>query len=193
MGFSFGSPKSESPAAEAGKETKSEGSAEAHGDGDGAEAGSSQETEKASVGEPVTFFGNDTPAGWDVEGEGEEDEETVKAARVKAFRMRKKEEKDEEKATSAWIEIGVGFIRLKKHKETPARRLLLRNSYSGKIQMNFALYPGLKASQTKKSLTLIGHDEAGESQTYSIRFQSEDVAKEFQAALDLEVAQIKSK
>jgi nucleoporin NUP2 len=37
----------------------------------------------------------------------------------------------------------------------------------------------------------VGHDAAGESQTYSLRFRSEDAAKEFHAAMDKEIAQIK--
>ncbi|KAJ7902134.1 hypothetical protein B0H14DRAFT_2193510, partial [Mycena olivaceomarginata] len=92
-----------------------------------------------------------------------EDEETVQQAKVKAYRLRKESESE-----SGWLDIGTGFARVKKHKETPARRLLLRNT-TGKIQINFALYSGLKASQSKKSLTFVGHDAAGESQTYSLR------------------------
>ncbi|RPD56010.1 hypothetical protein L227DRAFT_579227 [Lentinus tigrinus ALCF2SS1-6] len=32
-----------------------------------------------------------------------------------------------------WGDVGVGMLRLKKHKETGARRMLLRNSSTGKI------------------------------------------------------------
>jgi nucleoporin NUP2 len=57
---------------------------------------------------------------------------------------------------------------------------------------NFALYAGLKTSLSKKSLTFVGHDTAGEPQTYSLRFRSEDAVKEFQAVLEKEIAQIKA-
>ncbi|KAJ6594188.1 hypothetical protein B0H19DRAFT_1094357 [Mycena capillaripes] len=197
VGFSFASPKAEE---KKGEDAPAKGDEDADGEGDGganAEAGSSQETDKASTPGATTdegstasamLFGHDTPTGLDAEGEGEEDEETVKSERIKAYRMRKKEEGGD----GGWLDIGVGFLRLKKHKETSARRLLLRNSNSGKIQINFALYSGLKASQSKKSLTFIGHDTAGEPQTYSLRFRTEEAAKEFQVALDKEIAQIKA-
>ncbi|KAJ7045804.1 hypothetical protein C8F04DRAFT_1066237 [Mycena alexandri] len=192
VGFGFGSPKGEA-GPDKGEEKKAadEKKEEGDGDGDGTDAGS-QETEVASTTDEAssgsTLFGNDTPTGLDAEGEGEEDEETVQTARIKAFRLRKKEEAGD----GGWLDIGIGFLRLKRHKETSARRLLLRNSHSGKILINFALYSGLKASQAKKSLTFVGHDAAGEPQTYSLRFRSEDTAKEFQAALDKEIAEIKA-
>ncbi|KAJ7747265.1 hypothetical protein B0H16DRAFT_926696 [Mycena metata] len=192
VGFGFGSPKGGADP-DKGEEKKAvdEKKEEGEGDGEGTDLGS-QETEVASTTEEAssgsTLFGNDTPTGLDAEGEGEEDEETVQTARIKAFRLRKKEEAGD----GGWLDIGIGFLRLKRHKETSARRLLLRNSNSGKILINFALYSGLKASQAKKSLTFIGHDVAGEPQTYSLRFRSEDAAKEFQAALDKEIAQIKT-
>ncbi|KAJ7680601.1 hypothetical protein DFH06DRAFT_1031744 [Mycena polygramma] len=194
VGFSFASPKPEGSAGadeKKGEATDGDGNAEA---GSSQEVESSQETEKASTtdegssGSTGMLFGNDTPTGLDAEGEGEEDEETVKTERLRAFRLKK----NDEPGDGGWLDIGVGFLRLKKHKETSARRLLLRNSNSGKIQINFALYPGLKVSQSKKSLTFVGHDLTGEPQTYSLRFRTEEVAKEFQAALDNEIAQIKA-
>ncbi|KAJ7141472.1 hypothetical protein C8R44DRAFT_867092 [Mycena epipterygia] len=194
VGFGFGSPKG---AGETSKETKD-------GDGDAAEAeveevdgdaGTSQETDKASTPGAGTgdegstmLFGSETPTGMDAEGEGEEDEETVHSARIKAFRMHKTED-----GGNGWLDIGIGILRLKKHKETSARRLLLRNSHSGKIQINFALYSGFKVSQSKKSLTFVGHDETSKAQTYSLRFRSEEVAKEFNGFLEKEVAQVKAK
>jgi nucleoporin NUP2 len=73
--------------------------------------GASQETDKAgttddSSGSAGMLFGNDTPTGLDAEGEGEEDEETVQTARIKAFRMRKKEEGGD----GGWLDIGIGAL-----------------------------------------------------------------------------------
>ncbi|KAJ6587191.1 hypothetical protein DFH09DRAFT_1359617 [Mycena vulgaris] len=197
VGFGFGSPKGAgSPAPEEpSKETTGEDAADGEASGSG-----SQETDKASTpgateegaSEPATgsgtgmLFGAETQTGMDAEGEGEEDEETVHFARIKAYRMRRKEEGGD----GGWLDIGLGILRLKKHKETSARRLLLRNSHSGKIQINFALYSGLKASHSKKSLTFVGHDETGEPQTYSLRFRSEEAAKEFNTFLEQEVAAV---
>ncbi|KAJ7072070.1 hypothetical protein C8F01DRAFT_226845 [Mycena amicta] len=176
VGFSFGSPKggSSTPA-----DTKSEGSGAEDGDGDETEAVTSQETEKTSTeGSKKTssFFTSDVPSTMDAEGEGEEDEETVQAARIKAFRMKKKDEPGD----TPWIDMGIGFVRLKKHKETAARRLLLRNSHSGKIQINFALFSGFSATLKSKTLLFVGHDDAANSQTYNLKFKTDADALDFQ-------------
>ena len=64
----------------------------------------------------------------DKEGEGEEDEVTVHEIRSKVYKMTKDKE-----GKAQWGDMGVGVLRLKKHKETGARRMLLRNSSTGKI------------------------------------------------------------
>lgn len=61
----------------------------------------------------------------DQEGEGEEDEETTHSVKTKVYSLNKEE--------GTWKELGVGLLKIKKHKETGARRLLLRNSSTGKI------------------------------------------------------------
>jgi nucleoporin NUP2 len=72
------------------------------------------------------------PAVHDEEGEGEEDEETMHSTKAKVFKMgKKKDENGIEK--SSWLDLGVGVLRLKKHKEDNRRRMLLRNSSTGKI------------------------------------------------------------
>lgn len=124
----------------------------------------------------------------DEEGKGEEDEETVHAVKCKAFRMKK----GDEKGGSGWIEVGHGILRLKSHKENGDRRMLLRNSTTGKINLNFKLYSGLKPSILKKAVTFIGHDN-GTAQTYSVRVPTEENAKELKEALEREVAFIKAK
>ncbi|CAL1707251.1 unnamed protein product [Somion occarium] len=82
----------------------------------------------------------------DMEGEGEEDEVTTHEIRTKVFKTVKKSGGGQE-----WGDMGIGWslfphsrwprvscmvagvLRLKKHKESGARRLLLRNSSTGKI------------------------------------------------------------
>jgi len=61
----------------------------------------------------------------DQEGEGEEDEETTHSVKTKVYSLNKEE--------GVWKELGLGVLKVKKHKETGARRLLLRNSSTGKI------------------------------------------------------------
>lgn len=63
----------------------------------------------------------------DQEGAGEENEETVYSAKLKAYVM-----KDGEGGKS-WVELGYGVMRIKKHKGTQARRVLLRSSSTGQI------------------------------------------------------------
>ncbi|KAJ6625884.1 hypothetical protein B0H10DRAFT_2001201 [Mycena sp. CBHHK59/15] len=196
VGFAFGSglsggaSKAASTAGEASKDAKSESTGEP--EVEEVEASGSQETEKASTpgmseeGSSGILFGSETPSGMDAEGEGEEDEETVHSARLKAFRMKPKDKGGE----GGWFDMGIGFLRLKRHKDTSARRLLLRNSHTGKIQINFALYSGLKVSQSKKAITFVGHDDAGESQTYSLRLRTEEMAVELKNALEKEIAQV---
>ncbi|KAJ7163553.1 hypothetical protein C8R43DRAFT_1062569 [Mycena crocata] len=198
VGFGFGSPKGEtasgSGSGDAGKEKGKDGekAEEAEGDGEATEPAESQETDKTGASDEGNaaskMFSGDTPSGLDVEGEGEEDEDTVQSARIKAFRLQKKQDG----SNGGWAEIGIGFLRLKKHKETSARRLLLRASHTGKITINFALYSGLKVSQSKRSLTLVGHDAESEAQTYSLRFPDETQATEFNNALQKEIAQVKA-
>ncbi|PFH46730.1 hypothetical protein AMATHDRAFT_7469 [Amanita thiersii Skay4041] len=129
-----------------------------------------------------------SPSPHDVEGEGEENEETRHSVKLKAYRLKK----SDEPGGPSWIEIGVGMFRLKKHKETGSSRVLLRNSTTGKVNLNFLLYSGLKATQNKKMVTFVGHDN-GTSQTYNVRLASEDQARELKEAIEREVAQIKPK
>lgn len=65
----------------------------------------------------------------DEEGAGEEEEETVYTARAKVYKLVKGTE------SSKWADLGVGMLRLKRHKESGARRVLLRNSGTGKITL----------------------------------------------------------
>lgn len=177
-GFTFGQPSttfgSFAPAKES---TKTE-----EGDGEGEEGTGGDDASAATEGDEASKVGLSGPVPHDVEGEGEEDEETTYSARIKAYRMKK----EDERGGKGWVELGVGNLRLKKHKETDARRMLLRNSSTGKININFKLYSGLKVIQTKKSLTFVGHDN-GVSQTYNVRVPEEDRARQLKEAIEREV------
>ncbi|KAF8650383.1 hypothetical protein AX16_005192 [Volvariella volvacea WC 439] len=141
--------------------------------------GSSSENKEAQPG--LTLLGHSPH---DEEGEGEEDEITVHSVKVKAYRWRKEEE-----GGAGWAELGAGQLRLKKHRESEKRRLLLRNSASGKININFNIYEGFKASVTKKAVTFTGHD-AGVSRTYSVRAATEAQAQELKDAINREAAAV---
>ncbi|CAK5265363.1 unnamed protein product [Mycena citricolor] len=117
----------------------------------------------------------------DVEGEGEEDEDTVASSRVKVYELRKK---DKDAPQMSWQIYSVGFLRLKKHKTTSSCRLLLRNTQTGRIQINFHVYAGINMSLAKSSLTVIGRDEKSEAKSYMFRFPKEQDALEFKATID---------
>lgn len=59
----------------------------------------------------------------DVEGAGEEDEENVFSVKGKLYRF----------DDGAWAGAGVGFFKLKKHKETGKKRVLFRNNSNHKL------------------------------------------------------------
>ena len=59
------------------------------------------------------------------EGEGEEDEDVTHDARAKFWKF------DQE--GKSWKDLGIGFVKLKKHKETGKHRMLVRNEANGKV------------------------------------------------------------
>ncbi|KAF5389401.1 hypothetical protein D9757_004262 [Collybiopsis confluens] len=145
---------------------------------------SSQETQPEGSEASLLLFGKNPH---DEEGEGEEDEQTVHFIRSKAFRMKKGDN-----GSSGWADLGTGVLRIKKHKDTGQRRILLRNSNTGKIIVNFNIYNGLKPTQNKKALMFVGH-ENGVSQTYNVRTKTEEQATELKNVLEREIAFVKAK
>ncbi|KAG2153714.1 uncharacterized protein EDB93DRAFT_1248622 [Suillus bovinus] len=120
----------------------------------------------------------------DGEGEGEEDEETTYAVKAKVFKLSKTSDKSE------WKELGIGMFRLKKHKETGARRALMRNSATGRIVINFRLFVSLTPTLMKTMVSFVGHDE-GAPASFRIRVKTPELAQELKNALDREVAAVK--
>ncbi|KAI0661280.1 hypothetical protein C8Q70DRAFT_932300 [Cubamyces menziesii] len=175
--FAFGAPK---PAAES--------------NGSGAEEKTEKEGEGSGESTPAAAEGSDAPQGLpastsvhDMEGEGEEDEVTTHEIRSKVYKMVK--DKD---GKASWGDLGVGVLRLKKHKETDARRMLLRNSSTGKITINFILYSGMNASVSDKVVSFIGHED-GQSTPYRIRTKTAEQANALKAALDREIEFVRAK
>ncbi|KAJ3749012.1 hypothetical protein DFH05DRAFT_1389340 [Lentinula detonsa] len=179
--FSFANPPPTLKAKEEPVEKEETAEAEAGGNGD--DQAAQPDTKPDNAGSKPLFGVNPH----DEEGEGEQNEETLHAIRSKAFRMKKADE-----GSSGWADLGTGVLRLKKNKETGQRRLLLRNSNTGKIIINFNLYTGLKPTINKKALMFVGHED-GVSQTYNLRTKTEDQALELKQVLDREIAFVKAK
>jgi len=120
------------------------------------------------------------------EGEGEEDEETTYTAKAKVFKFTTDRE-----GSPTWSEMGIGMLRLKKHKETNARRVILRSSITGKIIINFRIYPGLHPKRTAKTVAFTGHitSPGKDTQTaqYRLRVGTEAAAIEMAEAIEHEV------
>ncbi|KAK0461329.1 uncharacterized protein EV420DRAFT_194167 [Desarmillaria tabescens] len=121
----------------------------------------------------------------DEEGEGEEDEETTYSIKAKTYWMNKE--------AGTWQDMGHGVIRLKKHKEKGTRRVLQRNSSTGKINLNFNIYAGLKPTVANKAIRFVGHDENGVAQSYSVRTKTEDQLHALRDALEREISFVKAK
>ncbi|OBZ71055.1 hypothetical protein A0H81_09037 [Grifola frondosa] len=85
-----------------------------------------------------------------------------------------------------WGDLGVGVLRVKKNKETGMRRLLLRNSSTGKITINFNVHAGMNTSLSEKVVSFMGHEE-GRSTPYMIRTKTTDQASALKQALDREI------
>ncbi|KAH9002048.1 hypothetical protein EDB86DRAFT_3074389 [Lactarius hatsudake] len=122
----------------------------------------------------------------DAEGEGEEDEETTYTVKAKVYKFTM----DNEGAPS-WAEMGIGMLRLKKHKVTNARRVILRSSTTGKIIINFRIYAGLQPKRNAKTVAFTGHitslDKETQTVQYRLRVGSEATATEMAEAIEREV------
>ncbi|KAF8973064.1 hypothetical protein BDZ97DRAFT_1912650 [Flammula alnicola] len=168
---------------------KPSGSSSIHfGFGKNTTEGESSERGTPAVDDGSATPGLLTPNPLDEEGAGEENEETVHGVKSKAYYL----SKPDAEGGAKWLQLGSGILRLKKHKDTGARRVLLRNSTNGKVIVNFKIYSGLKPTQQKSALSFVGHDN-GVPQTYSIRLANEGDAKNLKEALEKEIAFVKAK
>ncbi|KAI0246270.1 hypothetical protein BJV78DRAFT_174559 [Lactifluus subvellereus] len=120
------------------------------------------------------------------EGEGEEDEETTHTVKVRAFKFTM----DREGALT-WSEMGIGMLRLKKHKKTNVRRMILRSTTTGKIIINFRIYKGLQPKRTGKTVAFTGHitspGKDAQAAQYRLRVASEAAAIEMAEAIEREL------
>lgn len=97
----------------------------------------------------------------------------------------KKDGEDKPKPKSPWSTKGVGPLRVLKHKETGAVRLLLRAEPRGHIAINRALLPDLSYKADKKYVKLTTSNEAGDGlETWMIQVKTEDMAKKLAESLE---------
>ena len=107
-------------------------------------------------------------------------------------------------------DITVGLLKLKVHKENEGRRLLLRNSGTGKIiivsiqhcssfsrltqvlAQNFNVHGGMNPSISKNVVSFMGHED-GASIPFKIRVKTADQAEQLKRYLDQEVEKARAK
>ncbi|KXN90991.1 Nucleoporin nup61 [Leucoagaricus sp. SymC.cos] len=151
--------------------------AEASGGGDGGDV-ANDDAPKKNIAE--SFLMN-VDNKHDQEGAGEEDEETMHHVKLKAYVMK------DDKGAKSWVELGYGVLRIKKHKETGSRRVLLRSSSTGQILINFTFHSAFKPTLKGKNVTFLGHDTKGNSKMYTLKLQTQEQATQLAEALDQEI------
>ncbi|KAH9992616.1 hypothetical protein BJV77DRAFT_1067629 [Russula vinacea] len=130
---------------------------------------------------------DDVPGLHGGEGEGEEDEETTYTVKAKVFKFTTDRE-----GSPTWSDMGIGMVRLKKHKETNTRRVILRsNTTERSSSCNFRIYPGLQPKRTGKTVAFTGHitspGKDTQSVQYRLRVSTELIATELAEAMEREV------
>ncbi|KAF7793882.1 hypothetical protein EIP86_005004 [Pleurotus ostreatoroseus] len=138
----------------------------------------------------------------DLAGEGEEDEDTAHEVRSKVYRLVRPDADAGEgsgeggsgsgNGGAMWRDLGVGLLKVKVHRESGARRVLLRNSSTGKVTLNFNIYKTMAPSVSKNTISFVGHEE-GEAVSYRLRVKTNDLAEELKKALDREIEFVKGK
>lgn len=141
-----------------------------------ATVGTSQESDVAPEVGTGLALGEDK---FDQPGPGEENEESLFTVRGKVMRF----------SGSSWADLGIGQIRLYKHKETGAKRIFARNSKSGRIILNFAPFAKMepKIDDTKAKFMRMTATDNGKLVKILIKLKEESEAAEFVAVLQKEV------
>ncbi|KAG8934748.1 hypothetical protein FRC02_009329 [Tulasnella sp. 418] len=164
VGFSFGSPPKESPFASASGSSTQAAAAEP----------------QASSSAPAVTPAADSKDG-DIVGEGEEDEDTDVSERGKVYKLNT--------AEKSWTDMGIGYFKLKTHKETGKKRVLCRMENTGRVLVNFNLYKGLNVKAGGKPTIIVfsGYDKQ-EQIGYQVRFKTEASATNVRTKINDAVA-----
>ncbi|KAL3427126.1 RanBP1 domain-containing protein [Phlyctema vagabunda] len=112
-------------------------------------------------------------------GPGEEDEELLHEVRAKALKYTPSEDKN------PWVTKGLGPLRVLKHKETKASRVLLRADPSGTIVLNKGILAGVEFAANGKTLKfLAASDSAGSLETWMLQVKTPEFATELAKVLE---------
>lgn len=120
----------------------------------------------------------------------EADEENLHEVRAKVLKFvpageKKADGEEKPKSKSPWSTQGVGPLRLLKHKETSAVRLLLRAEPRGHVALNRAVLPNMNYKADEKYVKMTTSNEKGDGlETWMIQVKTKDLAKELAEALE---------
>ncbi|KOS22677.1 Ran-specific GTPase-activating protein 1 [Escovopsis weberi] len=120
-------------------------------------------------------------------GGGETDEDVLHDVRAKVLKFVSGAAEGEEKAKSKspWVTQGLGPLRLLKHKETNAVRLVLRAEPRGNVALNKLVLPGMTYKADEKYVKLTTSNAAGDGlETWMIQVKTKDLAKALAEALE---------
>ncbi|PWN35064.1 uncharacterized protein FA14DRAFT_178445 [Meira miltonrushii] len=107
-------------------------------------------------------------------GEGEEDENSLHEVRCKIWNL----------SDGKWNDLGIGALKIKKHKTTSKKRVLVRNEGNGKVTVNFNIMSTFKPTQDKNVVTFLGFDQTGKPTNYRCKIKTEGDAKDLKEALE---------
>ncbi|CAM1500968.1 Fc.00g101300.m01.CDS01 [Cosmosporella sp. VM-42] len=116
----------------------------------------------------------------------EADEENLHEVRAKVLKFKPAGDGDDKpKSKSPWTTQGIGPLRLLKHKETNALRLLLRAEPRGHVAMNRAVLPDMSYKADEKYVKLTTSNETGDGlETWMIQVKTKELAKELAERLE---------
>ncbi|KAK3988328.1 nucleoporin nup61 [Cladorrhinum sp. PSN332] len=127
-------------------------------------------------------------------GRGEEDEDVVHEIRAKALKfVTGREDDDESSATdkekkTGWVTKGVGTLRVLKHKETGAVRILLRAEPRGHIALNKRLLPEITYktdAKTPKYVSVVTATDDGKGlEKWMLQVKTKETADKLVEALE---------
>jgi hypothetical protein len=115
-------------------------------------------------------------------GPGEENEEMLHEVRAKALKFSAPKEDD---GSNPWETKGVGPLRVLKHKETNATRILLRADPSGTIVFNKGILAQINYQATGKTLKLLTAGEGGKGlETWLLQVKTPEMAEALASVLE---------
>jgi hypothetical protein len=115
-------------------------------------------------------------------GPGEEEEEVVHEVRAKALKFSSKADGDN---SAGWDTKGVGPLRILKHKETKASRILMRADPSGTIVLNKNILGQVKYESNGKTLKLLTASDAGKGlETWMLQVKTPEFAEKLAEVLE---------